>query len=568
MHGLGRSSTDLCGPGTAGGTSKRDAGKLSAEATRVPPLGARGWGRARKMSAVERVQLGIDLDHFEPIVPSRPSRRPPPPAATPALLEARETAGAPVSRSHVLMPVAPVRAISWQGVRTTAPILASDLIAVAGSGILAACAVHLIKPQAPVLLESMGVVLALLPLAYWMCGLYAPVGASPILELRHLIQINSLGFIAAAVGGILAPPLPMWCLGAWVASVGLVPLLRSIVRRQCARADWWGRPTLVISPAGKADAIVLSLMRAPTSGLRPVAVTDPEGPCWSALASAINDDVELARRVHEQEIRHAVINAADGSPAATREIFARYSALIPHLIVLSDAPDMPCLFGQTRTCGRLGGVEMSNARLLSSLWMLKRAIDVAVALIVLFTFLPLMVLIAAAVKLTSRGPIFFGHKRLGMAGQWFSAWKFRTMHTHGDALLQAHLAANPAARAEWERDHKLKNDPRITGIGKFLRRSSLDELPQVWNVLRGEMSLVGPRPIVAKEVAKYGHVFDKYAAVKPGITGMWQVSGRNEVSYEERVKLDRYYVANWSPWLDLFILAKTILVLIRRDGAY
>jgi Undecaprenyl-phosphate galactose phosphotransferase WbaP len=179
-----------------------------------------------------------------------------------------------------------------------------------------------------------------------------------------------------------------------------------------------------------------------------------------------------------------------------------------------------------------------------------------------------MLAIALAIKLTSDGPILFGHRRLGFQGRWFSAWKFRTMHPNGDSVLREYLEQHSEARDEWERDHKLRNDPRITWIGKFLRQSSLDELPQIWNVLRGEMSLVGPRPIVAKEVSKYGNVFKKYAAVKPGITGMWQVSGRNEVSYEERVKLDEFYIANWSPWLDVFILAKTIIVLIRRDGAY
>jgi Undecaprenyl-phosphate galactose phosphotransferase WbaP len=522
------------------------------------------------MAAVDRVELGIDLDGFERVCPDPPLRRVPGLAAPgPHMPTGQEREATPVSAPALAYPPkAPAPALCWQGFRTTAPIVASDVMALAASGILAAAAVHLIRPHAPVLLQPMAIVVGLLPLAYWVCGLYAPVGSSPIIELRHLIQINSIGFIAAALGGLLAPPLPLWCLAAWVGSVGMVPLLRSIVRRHCAQANWWGRPTLVISPGHTADAIVLALMHAPSSGFRPVAVTDPAGPCWSALTPAVNDAAELERVVREQSIRYAVVNAIDNSNLAVTEIFARYSPLVPHLIVLTDAPDLPSLWGAPRSCGRLGGREMSNARLLSSLWALKRAIDVAVAVIVLIMCLPLMALIALAIRLTSSGPIFYGHKRLGFAGRWFSAWKFRTMHVNGDAVLREHLAAHPAAHAEWERDHKLKNDPRVTPIGRFLRRSSLDELPQAWNVLRGEMSLVGPRPIVEKEVAKYGHVFGKYAAVKPGITGMWQVSGRNEVSYEERVKLDQYYVANWSPWLDLFILAKTIVVLIRRDGAY
>ena len=206
--------------------------------------------------------------------------------------------------------------------------------------------------------------------------------------------------------------------------------------------------------------------------------------------------------------------------------------------------------------------------MLPRLWVVKRMIDVLVAFAALVFGMPLLVLIALAVKLTSRGPLFYGHSRIGYGGQWFMAWKFRTMHPNGDAVLAAHLKKYPKAGEEWERDHKLKNDPRVTPIGKTLRSLSLDELPQLWNVLKGEMSLVGPRPIVATEVVKYGNSFKKYSVVKPGITGMWQVSGRSETTYDERVRLDEYYVANWSPWLDIYILAKTVIILTRRRGAY
>jgi Undecaprenyl-phosphate galactose phosphotransferase WbaP len=513
------------------------------------------------MAAVDRADLGIALDDLGSLVVDRPIKRTAPVA--PALIE--ESAYA-VDCDYP--PAAPSRAMCWQGFCTTAPLLVADLIALAASGFIAASAVHFIEPATPLLLKPMAVVLALLPVAYWLCGIYSPLGVNPILELRQLIQINSIGFIAAAVGGILAPPLPLWCVAAWVASVGLVPFARATTRRWCARTSWWGRPTLVINGGRNLDAIVLALLRAPTSGFRPVAVTDPNGPCRSTLMPAINDEHELEKFVRTRSIRHAVIGVPECGSTDVKEIFARYSPIIPHLVVLSDAPDLPSLWGTSRSCGRLSGTQMSNARLLSSLWTVKRAVDVTTALVALFMTLPLLVAIMLAIKLTSRGPIFFGHKRLGFHGRWFRAWKFRTMHPNSDTLLRDHLEQHPEAQAEWDRDHKLRNDPRITWIGKFLRRSSLDELPQIWNVLRGEMSLVGPRPIVAKEVSKYGNVFKKYAAVKPGITGMWQVSGRNETSYEERVKLDEFYIANWSPWLDVFIIAKTIIVLIRRDGAY
>ena len=142
------------------------------------------------------------------------------------------------------------------------------------------------------------------------------------------------------------------------------------------------------------------------------------------------------------------------------------------------------------------------------------------------------------------------------------------MVVDADRVLQSYLASNPVYRAEWEQDHKLRNDPRITRVGRFIRKTSLDELPQLWNVVRGEMSLVGPRPIVEAEISKYSDRFVLYAKVTPGITGMWQVSGRNDTTYGERVELDAFYARNWSPWLDLYILACTIKVVLLGSGAY
>jgi Undecaprenyl-phosphate galactose phosphotransferase WbaP len=182
--------------------------------------------------------------------------------------------------------------------------------------------------------------------------------------------------------------------------------------------------------------------------------------------------------------------------------------------------------------------------------------------------LPLFVLISVAIKLSSPGPIFYGQLRIGRGSRHFRAWKFRTMVAGADRVLRDHLEADPELRQEWEHDHKLKDDPRVTWIGRFLRKTSLDELPQLFNVMVGQMSLVGPRPIVDAEIDKYGETFELYKEVSPGITGLWQVSGRNNTTYQERVDLDSYYVRNWSPWLDLYILMRTIKVVLRREGAY
>ncbi len=166
------------------------------------------------------------------------------------------------------------------------------------------------------------------------------------------------------------------------------------------------------------------------------------------------------------------------------------------------------------------------------------------------------------------GPAIFAHQRVGQSGRMFPCFKFRTMHVDAEQQLRDLLARDPAARAEWEREFKLRNDPRITGIGHFLRRTSLDELPQLFNVIRGEMSLVGPRPVIRAELERYGDDVDYFLMVRPGMTGLWQVSGRNDVDYETRVYLDTWYVKNWSLWYDIAILFKTVRVVLARKGAY
>jgi exopolysaccharide production protein ExoY len=197
-----------------------------------------------------------------------------------------------------------------------------------------------------------------------------------------------------------------------------------------------------------------------------------------------------------------------------------------------------------------------------------RCIDVVLAATALVLATPVMLLIAALVWLSDRGPILFAHKRVGYRGEAFPCFKFRSMVTDSHARLHSLLERDPAARAEWARDHKLKNDPRITKIGAFLRKSSLDELPQLLNVLRGEMSLVGPRPIVDAEIPRYGRYFVHYCAVRPGITGLWQVSGRNDVSYRRRVAFDVIYGRSRSIGMNVRIIAATLPAVAMSRGSY
>ena len=198
----------------------------------------------------------------------------------------------------------------------------------------------------------------------------------------------------------------------------------------------------------------------------------------------------------------------------------------------------------------------------------KRAFDLVFALTALVLLLPVYVGIAAAVALTSPGPIFFGHTRVGRDGAPFTCWKFRTMQVDAEERLQALLAADEDARAQWEESFKLVDDPRITPLGGYLRRSSLDELPQFWNVLRGEMSIVGPRPVVPDELAYYGEDASAYLAVRPGLTGPWQAFGRTNLSYDDRVLLDRHYADEFDLLLDIGIIVRTVGAVARRIGAH
>lgn len=185
-----------------------------------------------------------------------------------------------------------------------------------------------------------------------------------------------------------------------------------------------------------------------------------------------------------------------------------------------------------------------------------------------FLILPIIAIVSLLVAIDNKGHVIFAHRRIGKNGKEFPCYKFQTMIPNAQEKLVEYLASNPKAKKEWEESFKLTNDPRVTKLGGFLRKTSLDELPQLWNVIKGDMSLVGPRPIVQKEIKKYGVYFREYAMVLPGITGMWQASGRSDTSYEERVTMDTWYVRNWSVWLDIMYLAKTFQAVIVGKGAY
>jgi exopolysaccharide production protein ExoY len=200
--------------------------------------------------------------------------------------------------------------------------------------------------------------------------------------------------------------------------------------------------------------------------------------------------------------------------------------------------------------------------------LVKRGFDIAGALVGLIVLSPLFLLIALLIRFSDGGSVFYGHRRIGRGGRVFHCLKFRTMVENGDAVLAAHLRANPEARAEWDATRKLKDDPRVTRVGAVLRKLSIDELPQIINILRGDMSIVGPRPVVREELENYGSAAVFYLKSRPGLTGLWQVSGRNDISYDAWVAFDRHYGENWSLIEDMRIIIKTVPAVYRARGSY
>jgi lipopolysaccharide/colanic/teichoic acid biosynthesis glycosyltransferase len=244
---------------------------------------------------------------------------------------------------------------------------------------------------------------------------------------------------------------------------------------------------------------------------------------------------------------------------------------VNHMTLNNRIPALTRSIGRRRSVGVLFNRRSRSLALdFTPSRVAKRLFDIAFSLTVLTLGLPVYLLLAASTYVASPGPVFFSHQRVGRNGRSFGCMKFRTMVPNADQKLKDLLASSPALRQEFEETFKLKNDPRVTWIGKFLRVTSLDELPQFINVLRGDMSVVGPRPLVKDELVRYGQDIDQVLSVKPGITGLWQVSGRNDISYEARVKLDVSYVTRRSFFMDLSLILKTVgvMVLPKNNGAY
>jgi Undecaprenyl-phosphate galactose phosphotransferase WbaP len=356
---------------------------------------------------------------------------------------------------------------------------------------------------------------------------------------------------------------------AWALGTPAVLLGRTLARKLLGQMSWWPVSAVILGSGPAARQVARSLATTQL-GLRitGVLLEDPVS-SWDADLPPIVGHISDAPAISGRGFtRYAILAMPHRSQEEIRQIIQEHCRRFHHILIVTDIPGICCLGISAREIGGQVGLEIPQRLSFLAPKMTKRCLDVVVSAILLLLLLPMFALISIAIKINSKGPIFFGHLRFGRDGKAFRALKFRTMVTDADRILDAHLQCRPELMREWQRDHKLKNDPRITTVGRWLRRYSLDELPQLVNILTGHMSLVGPRPIVQSEIARYATSYDLYTRVTPGLTGLWQVSGRNNTTYRERVQFDEYYIRNWSIWMDMYILARTFQAVVHADGAY
>lgn len=368
----------------------------------------------------------------------------------------------------------------------------------------------------------------------------------------------------------------LWWLLTWVLIAGLLPLQRDLMRRLLGHLGLWQRPTILIGSGDNAMEAVLALRSEPQLGFEVLGCVDvnpehrPEPQLTSQPDTLVLLDAEQVRRMAGHAGLQVVI-AVEHNQSLQRDQWLRQLARwkVQDVCVIPALRGIP-LYGTDISWFFSHEVALLRVRNNLKRWparLTKRAFDLLASLTLLLALAPLMAWLALRIR-SDGGPAIFVHRRVGQGGRMFPCFKFRSMVIDAQARLEKLLASDPVLLVEWERDHKLKDDPRISAVGQFLRRTSLDELPQLFNVLRGEMSLVGPRPIVTEELEKYGEDAEYFLMVRPGITGLWQVSGRNDVDYDTRVYLDTWYVKNWSMWYDIAILFKTLKVVALRHGAY
>ena len=404
----------------------------------------------------------------------------------------------------------------------------------------------------------------------WINGLYPGFGLAAVHEMQKVLYVVTLASVFLGVFLFfqqlaLAYSRMIFVL-TWFLSALFMMLGRFALRNRFSKFKWWGIPMVVVGSPENATPVIEKLIQSRRLGFRPAFYYDPllksSDPIHNIPALASRDDLqEVVKRFAIQHVAFTdpIDNILTFNFHWMRDVF-------PNILFVLNTSPFGSLWVRPIDLHGILAIETYYHLLNKRETIIKRILDTFLTLLLLLFSWPIFLILAILVWVDSKGPIFYTQERLGQDGNIFDSFKFRTMYDQADQMLQDLLESDPAAKQEYETYHKLANDPRITKVGRILRRYSLDELPQLINVLKGDMNLIGPRSYLPRELPAMGDYARIILKVKPGITGWWQVMGRNATSFKERLQLDEYYISNWSIWLDIYIVIKTVWVLINGQG--
>ncbi len=471
----------------------------------------------------------------------------------------------------------PKSSVAFRKLSASMILMASDLLLVIVSIALSLLTQYLIAPGSAPYQQYLPIfilTLPMFPIAYSLHMLYPGFGVDVIEELRSLSYGTTIAFVALWMVSFFVPDFKAYSrlpfVVAWIFALIAVPIGRAYVRKVFSSKTWWGIPVIVIGAGRAGERVIYSLLKQKHIGLRPIVAVDDDIDRWGYIhgvpvIGGLEVIPELSQKLCDE---YAIIAMPKVSGPRQQEIINKYSKYFAHTTVIPDMFGLSSLWVSTRDLGGILGLELQQ-RLLSKVSLFKkRVFDIALGSILLFLSLPFMAVISVLIFVDSKGKIFFKQERMGINDSRFKMVKFRTMHYDAEKRLAAILKSNVELKKEYEIYHKLKDDPRLTRVGKFLRKYSLDELPQFWNVIKGDMSLIGPRAYIPWEKIKMSGHDETILKVKPGISGLWQVTDRNKSSFEERNLMDIYYIRNWSMFLDIYIVARTIAVVLTGRSGY
>lgn len=409
------------------------------------------------------------------------------------------------------------------------------------------------------------------PVAYYLAGLHPGYGIGSVEHFRRRLSVTVSVFGLLLVWDYLAQS-GTWSRGVilatFVVALGLTPLLDSLARKLLIRASLWGVPVLLVGTGKEGISLARKLSDEPALGYVPIGFLERSR---GGTAEEVGGLPVFGPVSGAADFKHLAQTVILTSPKSAPNGFGHMvkDLPFPRLIMVPELTQFPSLWVTPRDLGGILALELPQNLLRRRNRVIKQISDYVLTVPLFLISLPVLAGAALCIKIASPGPVFYAQEREGLGHRKFRMWKLRTMYQDAEARLEHHLAKNPQYRREWDNHMKLRHDPRvIPGIGRWLRKTSIDELPQLWDVLRGKMSLIGPRPFPPYHLARFtDEARELRARIRPGITGLWQIAARSDADITTQQELDMYYVRNWSLWLDLFILVRTIPAVLKQRGA-